>query len=546
MTTTPRPLAGRHLNPLALALTRLRMRPPELSVLAIGVAVAVAARIAHWAIADRVWEDALITLAHVRNAVEGNGLTHHLGEGLVHGFTSALSVLVPLVGELVSAGSGLTTLRIASVVAGAVAVGVGCMIAHRLGAGTWGIGFVASYLALDQLQIFFGMSGMETQIATAILLAGSAAVLWNKPVAAGMLAGVGVLARPDFLLWAAIVALWSARRGWGSLAVSTAGTVAVAGPWIVFTIVTYGSPIPQTIVAKGLAYPAFPSLQAGAGEWLAWVVERGSFGVLAVIAGVTPFFEDGLTVAAPIGAGLLVIIGLLFVAVSAIGIVVTRRRANWWPTLLYLAGFTLYWVMLLPLGYFMWYQPPFLALVAVLAAVGITKLRDRWRRIGSVATLLLVVGFSLHLPWSIPLDHKTQLEIEDGVRREAGIYLGDVVSQGESVTSEAAGYPGWYGRVELWDYPGLTSPTALEAVRSLEREERTLPNALHALQPDWLLVRPHEWQSFAEKHPDTSSCYEEQMRFGVPSPSVVQLNGLVRWNQDHVLVVYRRDASCRG
>lgn len=125
---------------LARVPAQWQMRSTDLYVLALGVAVAVAVRIAHWAITDRVWEDALITLAHVRNAVEGNGLTHHLGEGLVHGFTSALSVLVPLVGELVAVGSGLTTLRLVSVAAGAVAVVLGCVIARRLRADTWASG----------------------------------------------------------------------------------------------------------------------------------------------------------------------------------------------------------------------------------------------------------------------------------------------------------------------------------------------------------------------------------------------------------------------
>lgn len=388
------------------------------------------------------------------------------------------------------------------------------------------------------------MSGMETQIATAILLAGSAAVLWGKPLPAGLLAGLAVLARPDFLLWAVIVAIWAARRGWASLVRSSAGTLAVVAPWLAFTFLTYGSPIPQTIVAKGLAYPAFPSFQAGAGEWVSWVVERGGFGLLAVLAGVTPFFEDGLTVAAPIGAGLLAVVGLLFITMAIIGVGATRRHVGWWPSLLFMAGFAVYWVMLLPLGYFMWYQPPFLALVAVVAAVGITTVRRRWRVVGSIAAVLLVLGFSIHIPWSIPLDLKTQVKIEDGVRRVSGAYLGEVVETGESVTSEAAGYPGWHGRVELWDFPGLTSQTALEAVRSLERDERTLPNALHALQPDWLLLRPHEWEDFEHEHPDSSACYAEDRRFGTPSPQVIELNGLARWNQDHELIVFRRDSAC--
>ena len=64
-------------------------------------------RLAFWAYTGRVWEDALITIAHARNAVAGLGLTHHAGEPPTHGFTSALSVLIPLVGEAISRDGGL-------------------------------------------------------------------------------------------------------------------------------------------------------------------------------------------------------------------------------------------------------------------------------------------------------------------------------------------------------------------------------------------------------------------------------------------------------
>src|SRR5262245_65197842 len=81
------------------------------------IPTAIAARLVFWIVTQRVWEDALITITHARNAVEGLGLTHHAGEPLTHGFTSAISVLVPLAGEIVSPGAGLLALRLASLVA---------------------------------------------------------------------------------------------------------------------------------------------------------------------------------------------------------------------------------------------------------------------------------------------------------------------------------------------------------------------------------------------------------------------------------------------
>ena len=82
----------------------------------------VGVRLAFWAYTGRVWEDALITIAHARNAVAGLGLTHHAGEPPTHGFTSALSVLIPLVGEAISRDGGLFVIRLASLIAVVVAI----------------------------------------------------------------------------------------------------------------------------------------------------------------------------------------------------------------------------------------------------------------------------------------------------------------------------------------------------------------------------------------------------------------------------------------
>ena len=82
------------------------------------VAAGLFARILYWAVTDRRLDDALITMKHAKNVADGVGLTHHLGEGgPVHGFTSVLSVLVPLPGELVADGGGFVLIRVVSLVA---------------------------------------------------------------------------------------------------------------------------------------------------------------------------------------------------------------------------------------------------------------------------------------------------------------------------------------------------------------------------------------------------------------------------------------------
>src|SRR6266850_6720784 len=60
------------------------------------ITAAVLARLIFWLISNRMFEDGLTTITHSRNVPLGLGLVHHAGEGNVHGFTSALGVLIPL------------------------------------------------------------------------------------------------------------------------------------------------------------------------------------------------------------------------------------------------------------------------------------------------------------------------------------------------------------------------------------------------------------------------------------------------------------------
>src|SRR5204863_27467 len=173
---------------------RGEVRLPRLDPLLVAAIVcAVGARIAYWAYTGARWEDALITLTHVQNAVNGLGLVHHLGEGRVQGFTSAVSALVPLAGEVLHHGWGLLALRLASLVASAASVTYAWAIARILGLGRLPTVFVLAYLAFDANQILFAVAGMETQIAVAILLGGVYHLLRGQTLRTGAFLGLAML-----------------------------------------------------------------------------------------------------------------------------------------------------------------------------------------------------------------------------------------------------------------------------------------------------------------------------------------------------------------
>jgi hypothetical protein len=114
------------------------------------------------------------------------------------------------------------------------------------------------------------------------------------------------------------------------------------------------------------------------------------------------------------------------------------------------------------------------------------------------------------------------------------------------VTAESAGYFGYYGRVTLYDYPGLTSDHSLVAMRSVPLEKRNLVTLIAELQPDYLVLRPDEVVWLRDSYPEVALRYEVLKTFAAPGiegqrgPFYLTESGLTYGNIDQVFVVLRR------
>jgi hypothetical protein len=498
------------------------------------------ARITFWQVTDRKFEDGLITVTHAQSVIEGIGLTHHAGEPHVqHGFTSALSVLVPLAGELVKHGSGITTLRLASLVAFAFAVVYAYRLSRDLGLGAWPTGFVLAYLAFDQNSIFYGIAGMETQMAVAILLAAIFYVHRGRPVPAGLALGLCVLVRPDFLLFVgpALAYLFWRNR---SVALRAGGYAALlTAPWIIFTLVYYGSPVPATIEAKAYRYVELPSLGDGPIKWVDFAIDRVSAqDNLWHIA--TPFLENGFIFRTPFSTWMLGNVAFVVFVLAIAGGWMLRRRPSLWPAVAFVVLFLAYKILLLPAEYYEWYLPPLMSVIMLLVGVALQRLRSAFLRTSIALAAFLGLAFSIYMPFTFPIEHRIQSHIEDKVRMQMGYWLRTHVKPGEAVASESAGYVGYYGRVKLYDYPGLTSPTVLEAFAK-HKDHRSLPGIIDLLHPEWAILRPAESDVFKQVYPRAAARYVPVQGFDVPESETQLLHwGVDYINVDRHFIVLRR------
>jgi hypothetical protein len=575
------------------AAARIRQDPD----LGLAIILALAARLIFWLVTNRVWEDALITTIHARNAVAGLGLIHHVGEANpVQGFTSAVSVLIPLVADFLVRDSDLFVMPVISLVAVAVALLYARRLTRLLGLSRWPTLLVLLYLALDQNQIFYGMAGMETQIAVAVLLAGFYHVMSANPRRAGLLIGLSILVRPDFLIWAGCAL--------GGLAIIVRRKALIAGllalvivaPWIAFTTWYYGSPIPHTIAAKSIAFISYPDPGAGLPAWVGWAGQQFTDHLSTILRSFEPFFENTFVQAAPIPAIGALICALAMFLLAGIGLVTGARQRALWPLAAFLLLETAYRIFLLPIWYSDWYVPPFTATAILFVGLGLERLRSSgsirrtiapvfklsalvslavalivsvfegpvfglevfilelaltaagilFAQIGIKAnrllTLTLIIAFAIHFPFTLELEAKVQHDIEDSVRVPVGIWLRDHVPAGEPVIAESAGYFEFYSGVTMYDYPGLTSDVSLAALRSLPPEKRNLAGLIDKLRSPWLVLRPTEWADLMSEYPATAAQYHVVVDIHGPDVSdVVDAHGLVLQTVDRRFLVLRHN-----
>jgi hypothetical protein len=536
-------------------------------LLVAAIVAGIAARVVFWVITDRRLDDALITLKFDRNVADGVGLVHNLGDGHVHGFTSALSVLVPLPGELIAAGGGLFLIRLVSLAAFVLAAIYAYRICDELELGRWPTGFALAYLALDQIQVFFGMSGMESQIAVAVLLAGIYYVLVEDYAKSGVALGLAPLARPDFVLWLVPAYVFLLMRNPSRALRAGVISAAILAPWLIFTTLYYGSPIPNTVVAKSVVFgPDLPTL-THPGAWIDFLGDQFSVHQHDWAA-VAPFLEKALVLQTPLSHGLLKAIGLTVVGLATVGAITGWNRRGWRPAIAYVILFALYKVIFLTWGYFEWYGVPPLAVLILLAAAGLDRvsrflaaaLSDALSRritvtrgqLAAVPAICLALAYAIQLPFSIPLEARVQHDIEDKVRVPLGQYLGRVVKPGQTITSESSGYVGYYTNGTLYDFPGLVSTTAVDAERRADsgwshpgRLGPATPELIaYLLHPDWLVLRSGEVTRMRQKYPLALRHYRPVRRFRVPNAqSSLSLGGLTLWNIDRDFIVFRRKSE---
>jgi hypothetical protein len=449
--------------------------------------------VAYIAYTHHVWEDWFITFRHSENLCKGNGLVYNIGER-VHGFTSPLGVILPAICYLATGErSYVPALWLFRAMCIAAYVTAGVILLRRIGREDPYRSLMKLFLAVlylsDVKSVAYTVNGMETAFmlcfvawGVALLERGHASawlarsfcwagLLWTRPdgcVYIGVLAAASLLFAPE-------------RRGPMLFSILKSGTIAALlyMPWFAWTWYYYGSPIPQTVHAKGLSTPST-------------LIQR------------LPEIMKGL----PDQAGL---------AFNAIYWPFWRGTPGWFAWFSYAAGLfcCVYWLLplrdrlgraaslcfvclclYLSVGFFVypWYLPPVSLFGWIVLASGIFCLTRQIMpfHLSGVAAcavlLVLCIGNGSIFALTSRLMRVQEREIEIGNRLRIGRWLEERVAPGESVYLEPIGHIGYFSHAKILDWPGLVSPSVVRA----REKGADFDGVIDKLQPDWAVVRPGE------------------------------------------------------
>jgi hypothetical protein len=468
-------------------------------------------------VVNHIWEDYFITFRHSQNLCDGNGLVYNVDDRL-HGFTSPLGTLLPAVCYFVTGKvsweAAFWMFRIISIIA--FAVGCGFLVkSFRASVPSYALSptAIALLYVFDVKAVEFSTDGQESAFMLMFLTWGVYLLTVGFPRhwLAGGICWAGLMwTRPDGCVYVAALALAGLIFGEGSKRDYVAACFKSAAvctllylPWFAWAWSYYGSPVPQTVVAKSYVYEGF--------TWQLkhWIGDAFSKLPTAAANAFQPIYDVDVV--------------WLPGHEWTQWFLITSGKYLGWVCLMYwllpvndrlgrLASFCFAFVCLYfstLTSIFPWYFPPLTVLglvVLVRVAFTLADVAVRWypddvlfgraRGVAFVALALLLtrqLAFLGLVGWQMRIQQDV---IEMGHRKEVGLWLKANMRPNDRIMLEPFGYIGYFSGGRIMDWPGLVS----REVTDLRKEKKLwFPGVAAEIQPEWIILRPEDIGSFSQQ-----------------------------------------------
>lgn len=426
---------------------------------------------------NQAWDDFFTTFSFSKNLAEGKGAVYNAGER-IYGFTSPLEmILLSLCYIITGKSSYLPALWLYRVISMFAFIAAGIFLLLSLNNRNKNIKMARTILAafyiFETKSIVFSVSGMETAFML-LFLAGfifiSQRGLKKNWLSCG-LCWVGIiLTRPDgciyiFALSIAIL-IFSASPKKETLAPLFKAALVCATAYLPFFLWAwsyYGSAIPNTLQAKAHLIGLRPPLS----------IYQCIFGPAYVYFGGWPSWLVTFTCC----------LGLFS---SLYWTVPSEDKLG--KTLSFTFFLIYFYYLFLPR--YPWYYPAATIICLTVLASGLSNLAFNNKNTAILLSILIFCGiFYVFISCAFQLRIQQEV-IENGNRKQIGLWLKENNRANGTVYLEPISYIGYFSGSKIIDYPGLVS----KGIVRLLHEDRSLDFYTLAakIMPDWIIVRGHE------------------------------------------------------
>ena len=467
-------------------------------------------------------EDAYITFRYSANIISGKGFVFNPGEHVLGTTTPLQTLLLALFSYPFGPRAVPDVAAVLMPIFGLCAGLALYYVLVRRGIPMPAAALGMALLYADTAMIRTGIGGTETPLALLLMASSLWALVNERPVAAGVFCGLLAMCRIDGLIWAALIfgaTLLKSRRAVMVQGMAFALTIL---PWIIFAALYFGSPVPNSMLAKGVVRPGMAHALSdperimrylqwficGTGvKWGPWI----PLWVLTLAIGAWHVLRKGTR-----DLAVIVVYPWVYAALMYFG---RAPRYEW-----YLLPITFVTLPVAAIGLYEIYK----------AAMGRLRLNPRTvSYAGAILIIVLMVGYFSCVPLMLHRLKRAQ-ENEDQFRRQVGLWLRDHARPTASVAMEAIGYQGFFSERRIIDMAGLVTPRAIEFKRRTQHNGQIFDWALRDFKPDYIVLRSFEVDTnrhfnggplflTSEKERQFHAMYREAVRFEAPYPDSAPL-----------------------
>ena len=393
-------------------------------------------------------DDALITYRYAENLVSGNGLVYNLGEKVLGTTTPLLTLLISL-----AVFAGIPAKIFAPGLNIFCDALTACLIVflfrRHFKAPYFGF-FVAFLYAIFPTPWIWSISGMEVALYALCILASLYCFLEKKFSLSFLFLGLALLTRIDalVLLVAILMTVVFTRQNLGWRPWLT--LVLVLAPWLLISTWYYGSPVPNSVVAKKIFYGELPEFRSAPLE----IVKGFIFGGKTNL--VSNFYSF-----------VMVIPFLLLLIFALIGMVSLFQFGLAYLILpLWLGGYVVFFIVgkthMHP-----WYFSPFYAVYTPLVGLGLFQVWKRLKFKPVVAALVLIFSLAGFVYEGKTLVHFLgEYQKTENFLTEIAYWVKDQTKEGDTVYYSDIGKLGYFSGRTILDSVGIVSPVVTQHYRN--------------------------------------------------------------------------------